>query len=57
MRSIHGDSKENLSDQYEVDSNYVDKYEVDKVLISAGDIICFNMDLFHRSGFNISNKF
>ena len=57
MKPKLGNSKENLSDQYEVDSSYVYKYEKTKVLISAGDTICFNMDLFHRSGFNISNKF
>jgi len=56
--SHKADNKDiNVSEQYQIKSSFIDKYEKPKIIISPGDTICFNMDLFHRSGFNTSNKF
>jgi len=42
--------------QISVPEEYVKKYEDLTVTIDAGDVVLFNMLLFHRSGVNISDK-
>ena len=50
--------KENSSytTQIPVPQELVEKYKDQNVPVKAGDVIFFNMLLFHRSGKNISNK-
>lgn len=45
------------SEQFRVPADIVKNFNLEQVILNAGDAIFFNFDLIHRSGFNSSNMF
>lgn len=56
VTGVHNAANAGDSEQRAIPSEIVDKYSVLSTSVSRGGILAMNMNLFHQSGFNSSNR-